>query len=621
MNVKKQKLLTCALLTLALLALCFAAVAEQARVITPGGALNIRKTPDDKGKLVDSVPNKSLVEVVEAGETWSKITYKKKTGYVKTEYLRLPENMLGKTVYPDSGTLYLYKAPREDAALSLVLSPLQGVRVSVVADGWAHVYYGEEDGYAKTERFSYQLEEPGDDLSWISESAVVIAECQVKRSAEDNADALVSLNPGDLVTVTVIEKEKCLVKAGDTWGYAPVSCLSLFGPGDHEDQAEGMTPSEASQKAEAALKAKYKAFAKEKLYCTLAVPEEKDGASGSLYHCGFYDDQDQYLYGALVDAQKGDVIFLARYEGFKPPIKGNALLPEGEMEVVLSADTLAIGDVLDITVNAWTNHESKYVLAKNGQRVIETEAGRHFTAAYRPREGGSYRLTVTVRDENGLSVTRDTDFTVDASLPENTGLSSVYSQKDGWWADKQYRHSNLQKSGCAIFTLSHALERMGFSDESILPENLAVKYAFCLIKGEGTSNELLINSAAKAYGFSTRGALYTEKKQILALLDQGALFSFSIARGHIAMVSGKSDDGTMIRVVDSAPQATFERIVNAAQYYQLRSGMFRAALSLDDLPGARWYFETDEYGGLEYWLPTEYVVKRGVRLIMPGAQQ
>ena len=196
----------------------------------------------------------------------------------------------------------------------------------------------------------------------------------------------------------------------------------------------------------------------------------------------------------------------------------------------------------------------------------------------------------------------------------------VYSQKDGWWADKQYRHSNLGKSGCAIFTLTHALERMGKTGEEILPENLAVKYAYCLIKGEGTSNELLINTAAKYFGFSTRGALYVEKKQILELLSQGALFSFSIVTGHIALVTGASEDGTMISVVDSAPQATFERIKNASQYYRLRSGMFRAAMTLDDLPGARWYLETDEYGGLEYWLPTEYVVKRGVRLILPKAE-
>ena len=50
----------------------------------------------------------------------------------------------------------------------------------------------------------------------------------------------------------------------------------------------------------------------------------------------------------------------------------------------------------------------------------------------------------------------------------------------------------------------------------------------------------------------------------------------------------------------------------------LRSGSFRAALSMDDLPGTRWYLDTDEYGGLEYWLPVSYAAKRGVRVIQPS---
>ena len=612
----KQKLLLGLVLFVSLLLSAFPALAEQARVITPRGALNIRKTPDDKAAVVDNVPNKSLVEVLETGDTWTKITYKKKTGYVKTEYLRLPENMAGKTVYPDEGTLYLYAEPSEDAALALALTPLQGVLVESAGDGWARVSFGNTSGYAKAVCFSYQYEEAADGLPWISENAAAVKPCEIKKSADAGASVVASLNAGDLVVVTAIDRDQCLVRAGDIWGYAPVSAISLSGPEDSAEQVGALTPSEAAQKAEAALKKKFKAFAKEKLYCVLQALDEKDGAAGPLYHCGYYNEQDRYVYGALVDAEKGDVIFAAHYEGFQAPVKASAMLPEGEMEVSLSAETLAVGDVLDISVSAWTNHESKYILAKNGQRVIETEAGTHFTAAYRPREAGTYRLTVTVRDENGLSATREKEFTVDGTLPVNDGAASVYSQKDGWWADKQYRHSNLQKSGCAIFTLSSALQRMGITDESVLPENLAVKYAFCLIKGEGTSNELLINSAAKQYGFSTRGALYTDKKQILELFEKGALFSFSIAKGHIALVFGVSEDGTMMQVADSAPKATFERIVNAAQYYQLRSGVYRAALTLDDLPGARWYFETDEYGGLEYWLPTDYVLKRGVRLIL-----
>ena len=57
--------------------------------------------------------------------------------------------------------------------------------------------------------------------------------------------------------------------------------------------------------------------------------------------------------------------------------------------------------------------------------------------------------------------------------------------------------------------------------------------------------------------------------------------------------------------------------MNDSLYYQMRNGSFRAALSLEDIPGARWFFETDHYGGLEYWLRISYVTKRGVRWINP----
>ena len=157
---------------------------------------------------------------------------------------------------------------------------------------------------------------------------------------------------------------------------------------------------------------------------------------------------------------------------------------------------------------------------------------------------------------------------------------------------------------------------MGKTGDDLHPAALAKVYALCLTP-DGTNNERLIREAAADYGFTTRAALIGDKKQIRTLLEGGALFSFSIARGHIALIDGVSEDGTMVHVVDSAPGATFTRIVNDSLYRRMNSGSFRAALSLEDIPGARWYFETGEYGGLEYWLRIEYAVKRGVRLIQP----
>ena len=62
MKARKLVLIAAALL---LCAIVSAALAESARVMTPKGPLNMRKTPEEKGKLVESVPNKSMVEVEE----------------------------------------------------------------------------------------------------------------------------------------------------------------------------------------------------------------------------------------------------------------------------------------------------------------------------------------------------------------------------------------------------------------------------------------------------------------------------------------------------------------------------------------------------------------------------
>ena len=602
----------------AALLLCIAvsaAVAESARVVTPKGPLNMRKTPDDKGKLVDSVPNKSLVEVEEVDGDWTKITYKKKTGYVRTEYLKLPENMVGKTVYADEGTLFLLTEKDSDSALiRMPVGPWEPVFVEAVDGDWAKVSADGLTGYVETKALSFQYEEPHAGIEWMRETAVAVANAEVKKSLEKNSSVLTALKPGEQTTVLYLGDNLCMVILEEYCGYADIASFALKGPEDTDEETGAVTRTEALSSAEAALRKQNKAFAKEKLYGVTAV---EDG----YYRCGFFNDQDQYLYGALVNAETGKAEFSCRYNGFAVLTHEAELLPEGEIELALSADTLAVGDVLDVTVSAWTLHQAQYSLYLNGIQIVDSKPGEHFMTAYRPRQAGSYRLYVTVTDEKGTHQTATADFTVDGSKESLDGAQEIYSQKDGWWKDKKYRHSNLGKSGCAIFALSHALSRMGHDEEAALPENLATKYSYCLIPEEGTNNTLLINTAARDFGFTTQGELIKEPEKIARLIRGGAYFSFSIARGHIAMVSGISDDGAMIRVVDSAPLATFERIKNASQYYEKRPGVFRAALTLDDMPGARWFFETDEYGGLEYWLTMDYVADRGVRLIQPGSSQ
>ncbi|MBR4069253.1 MAG: BACON domain-containing protein [Clostridia bacterium] len=202
----------------------------------------------------------------------------------------------------------------------------------------------------------------------------------------------------------------------------------------------------------------------------------------------------------------------------------------------------------------------------------------------------------------------------------NTGLEwcgeNIYSQSSGYWKDQKYRTSTLEVSGCAIFALSHALDRLGWEGEAITPQALAKKYAFCLVDG-GTLNSTLVGNAGDDLGFKTRFDLYKDLPTIKSRLEKGAMFSFAVVSGHIALVTEMSPDGSMMHIVDSAPSATWERIKNAQLYKQLADGSFTPITSLAQLDGIRYYPENNAFGGADYWLESRYVAKRGVRLIQP----
>ena len=220
-----------------------------------------------------------------------------------------------------------------------------------------------------------------------------------------------------------------------------------------------------------------------------------------------------------------------------------------------------------------------------------------------------------VRRADGASIGYEARFTVEesgtaAEAPE------VYSQKDGWWLDKKYSRSNLDQSGCAIFTLSHALQRLGKASEKTAPDVLAKTYPKYLAES-GTVTGNLLAAAGRDFGFKTEKDKISDASRIVQGFREGAVFSFAIVSGHIALAAGLSEDGTMVHIVDSAPSATFERIENARLYIDDGQGGYQAVTSLWDIPGAKYYLETDQFGGLEYYLTLDYVAGRGVRLIQP----
>ena len=296
-----------------------------------------------------------------------------------------------------------------------------------------------------------------------------------------------------------------------------------------------------------------------------------------------------------------------------------------EAKITFSPENPKMGEYVDVTVTpdregaAGVRYElstpSGVVYKAKDKDKVDTS---HYTVSFRPREEASYTLTAVIlygkKDTESVSVT----IPVSGSVPVQEGADVIYSQKDGWWHDKVYskkHHRSLEKAGCAIFTLSHALQRLGVSGEDVLPDRLAEKYSGMYIEGRGTDNERLLFTAGEEYGFQTHQDLIESETELTTWFRHGCRFSFMIVIGHIAYADALSEDGTKVHVVDSAPGATWERIKNASLYIQEEDGTFTAVKSPEEIPGCRWFFESGEYGGLEYWLDLSYCAKQGMRPI------
>lgn len=292
-------------------------------------------------------------------------------------------------------------------------------------------------------------------------------------------------------------------------------------------------------------------------------------------------------------------------------------------KVTLTPETVHVGETVTVTVTDDTAVQYVYSLVQ-GKKKYGGKTTASSTSAFRPKETGICCLTVTSLDRNGQTGTNEVFFNVtealtDAVPAENSEKAeafTVYSQKDGWWSDKRYGSSNLEDSGCAIFTLAHGLQLLKYTGEKILPQNLAREYGFCLVDG-GTLNSTLIGRTARDFSYSTQEELIKDKGKIRARFQNGAVFTFAIVKGHIALAAGLSEDGEKILIVDSAPSVTLERISGGKLYLPDEKGTWTQITDLAQVPGATYYFETDQYGGLTYYLDLSYVAKRGVRLIQP----
>lgn len=542
-------------ITLVLMLFSGPALAEQAWIHTGKGALNMRKDASTRADIIKKIPDGEPVEVLMQEGEWSRVEYKGKKGYVKTQYLsdsapaagdaegNKEENSAadaGQTAKPQKDALQqggyamiatgggkLNMRRKADAKSGVVAEIPDGMRVEVETadETWTCIVFKGKRGYVKTQYVRLDSGMIGKEIYPDERYLYLLAE------PDAQARSVASVHAAQRMTILEMERE-----------WAKVACSA-----------------------------------------------------------DVYGDVEGYVRLEDIALMRGE------------PVPGTPSRMNAHL--FASADSISLGGVIDFELMGDADAVCLAYLTRDGETLLEEKPLTERTFSYRPRTSGAYCLEVVLTREDGSVIASEARFTVGTDMQMES--AAVYSQKDGWWIDKKYGRSNLDQSGCAIFALAHALHLLGLGDAAATsPEALAAAYPMYLTES-GTVTSGLVNAARRDFGFATREEKIAKPDQIQQLFAEGAVFSFSVARGHIALAAGMSADGTKVRILDSAPSATFERIEDAQMYYLDESGAYRAAESLFEIPGAKYYMETNQFGGLEYYLDLAYVAKRGVRMIKP----
>lgn len=121
--------------------------------------LNIRKEPDESGKLVGKLPKNAACEIVSSENGWAYITSGKVEGYVKEEYLltgfeakKKGEELASAIAVATADGLNIREFPSTDAeVITQVASGEMLDIVEIQNDGWIKVYLDDEEVYVSSD--------------------------------------------------------------------------------------------------------------------------------------------------------------------------------------------------------------------------------------------------------------------------------------------------------------------------------------------------------------------------------------------------------------------------------------------------------------------------------------
>ncbi len=121
--------------------------------------LNIRKEPDESGKLVGKLPKNAACEIISTENGWAYIKSGKVEGYVKEEYLitgfeakMRGEELASATAVSTADALNIREEPSTEAEIVTQVAAGEVLDiVEILDDGWIRVYLDDEEVYVSSD--------------------------------------------------------------------------------------------------------------------------------------------------------------------------------------------------------------------------------------------------------------------------------------------------------------------------------------------------------------------------------------------------------------------------------------------------------------------------------------
>jgi SH3-like domain-containing protein len=325
-NLKRQSNIKRVFLALLLIVLTFSllhALAEPGTVVTSGGRLNMRQSPDDKARIVTKIKNGKTVEVLDHADGWFHITYEGYEGYVKEQYIKLLSAAIGQEIYSNGMTLYLRESMDATSRIVGMVNSQQTMKVEQIDDGWILVASGVVKGYVRTEEIDQLNEEPAAVATQKWTEGILQKETTLYRDPDKNSEVLSTWPKGQGVSVCPYNKDWSLIQIQDEniCGFARKASVSLsplptVQPDKQVvDESQYISSSKAKSIAEKALK-KYSGFNAKTLVCSQDTALSTDGIRGPMFRFNYTNKQGQYVYAAYIHAYTGEVLYTGDFTGF-----------------------------------------------------------------------------------------------------------------------------------------------------------------------------------------------------------------------------------------------------------------------------------------------------------------